>query len=450
MSVMRAGSIFYVASAVFLICSDLALLNPALNPSLNPSVLAQSTAQEKPKLKDFGSSLKRLKWYPKKQATVEIRQKRETRRDSDEVQEGDVVRVNASLVVSDVLVLDGRGRAVEGLQRDDFIVSEDNQGQQITTFSPGDDSAVPRSIVLIIDYSGSQRPYIKTSVAAAVTLVDQLGSRDRMAIVTDDVSLLSEFTNDKAKLKEKLHSLEKRATGKPARYGHSAQYSALMATLRELFDDEDLRPIVIFQTDGDEIFLLRQMLFKQPILGMFTPCQPREDLEEMLKELEAHRKDFGISDVYAAAEKSRATIYTVIPGRRLIGLPQGEQVKQFRSEMEDHIAAFNLRGEIASCPRKMPEATLWELTEQYLRQQTALAQVAPPTGGWTAFLEKPDQAAQVYGRVLSDINRRYVIGYQPINKERDGKRRKVSVEVKDHPEYTVWGRKSYYAPSPEE
>src|SRR5687767_14423002 len=116
---MRVGSMTCLAIAVFAL--------------LTPSVLAQSATQEKPKLKDFGSSLKRLKWDPKKQVTVETRQKCETKRDSDEVGEGDVVRVNTSLVVSDLLVLDGMGQAVEGLQRNDFIVSEDNQPQEITT-----------------------------------------------------------------------------------------------------------------------------------------------------------------------------------------------------------------------------------------------------------------------------------------------------------------------------
>jgi hypothetical protein len=81
-----------------------------------------------------------------------------------------------------------------------------------------------------------------------------------------------------------------------------------------------------------------------------------------------------------------------------------------------------------------------------LWQQTALGGVTAVSGGWTDFLEEPGQAAGVYGRILSDINRRYVIGYQPTNKERDGKLRRVRIEVRGHPEYVVWGRKSYYAP----
>jgi hypothetical protein len=38
-------------------------------------------------------------------------------------------------------------------------------------------------------------------------------------------------------------------------FGRSSQFSALMATVREMFTEEDIRPVVIFQTDGDELFL---------------------------------------------------------------------------------------------------------------------------------------------------------------------------------------------------
>ena len=74
--------------------------------------------------------------------------------------------------------------------------------------------------------------------------------------------------------------------------------------------------------------------------------------------------------------------------------------------------------------------------------QEALAGVAPLSGGWTEFLEQPSQAQGIYSRILSDISQRYIVGYYPTNKERDGKRRKINFEVKGHPEYTILGRRS--------
>jgi hypothetical protein len=70
------------------------------------------------------------------------------------------------------------------------------------------------------------------------------------------------------------------------------------------------------------------------------------------------------------------------------------------------------------------------------------------TGGWAVFLEEPAQAASIYERIFSDVNRRYVVGLYPTDKERDGGRRTVSIEVRGHPEYTVCGRKACYALGP--
>src|SRR6185369_8924799 len=113
----------------------------------------------------------------------------------------DTVRVETSLVVNDVLVLDIKGQPVNGLTAKDFEVTEDGTPQQVGMLSLGNNATVPRSIVLIIDYGCSQLPFLKASVAAAKTLIEKLKSSDHIAIVTDDVDLLIGFTNDKKKLK---------------------------------------------------------------------------------------------------------------------------------------------------------------------------------------------------------------------------------------------------------
>ena len=79
--------------------------------------------------------------------------------------------------------------------------------------------------------------------------------------------------------------------------------------------------------------------------------------------------------------------------------------------------------------------------------QAALSGMAALTGGWTEFLERPEQAEGIYARIFTDINQRYIVGYYPTNKERDGKRRKIEFAVKGYPEYQIYGRRSYFAPS---
>src|SRR5687768_18512663 len=109
--------------------------------------LALAQTGEKPKLKDFGSSLKKLKWDPQNNSTTETR----TRSDDDEV-----ITIETSLVVSEILVLDKQGRPVQGLKESDFLISEEGTPQHVGHFLLGDNRSLPRSIVLIIDYSSSQ------------------------------------------------------------------------------------------------------------------------------------------------------------------------------------------------------------------------------------------------------------------------------------------------------
>ena len=339
------------------------------------------------------------------------------------------MRVDTDLVVCPVLVVDAQGRIVTGLTREDFIVKEDDKTQEIGSFSLGDSKDVPRSIVLVIDYGGSQVPYIKTSIEAAKTLVDKLNPRDRMAIVTDDVKLLVDFTSDKELLKQQLDGLKTKALS--GLIGLSEQYDALMATLNELFNREDVRPIIIFQTDGDELGSLKG---GEP-LSLFS--LPRK---------------FSYQDILTATETSRVTIYSVISGVQFAGAPQDEMVKRARADWENRqkatgffIAAKNLPTPSIVVNDDPGDDFYKNYAAQWQRRQLALVGIAKYTGAWAEFLERPDQADEIYTRVLTDIDRRYIVGYYPTNRARDGPRRKVKIEVRNHPEYLVWGQRSYFA-----
>jgi len=112
----------------------------------------------------FGSSLKRPKVTttngPNKDAKNELSE--------------EIIRVDTSLVLLDVLVTDASGKPITGLRKDDLIITEDDRPQEISFFALGDDAQrLPRSIVLIFDRSDSELAYIEHSVEAAKKLVDQ-------------------------------------------------------------------------------------------------------------------------------------------------------------------------------------------------------------------------------------------------------------------------------------
>jgi VWFA-related protein len=421
---------------------------------------AQSQQREKPKLKDFGSSLKKLKWDAQKNETVTTQQ---ASRDDE-----DVITIETSLVTSDVLVTDKQGRPVRDLKATDFLVSEDGVPQQIGHFVLGDNVNLSRSIVLIIDYSRSQFPYIADSIEAAGVLVDQLGPKDRMAIVTDDVDLLVDFTNDKRELKRGLESLLERnrgaksflgVGGKRPRFGRSAQFSALMATLNEAFDEEDQNPVIVFQTDGDELEFLRNSVIVHEVPSGLPPEILREVQEEVEQKRRLQRSlmtEFSLDDVYRAAERSRATIYSIIPRTRLLDLTQDEQIKRLAAEDSRSVATWSeassekMRNSFKVLEeqrrKRLTPEILQARIDQELKIQRSLVDLAKMSGGWAEFLETKSQTATIYNRILADLNLRYIIGYYPSNKTHDGKKRQITVEVKGHPEYIISSRKSYYAP----
>ena len=415
------------------------LFKPKLNTDISPEMLqlkmpehraiaplpSSSTASSHSILPSLTAA--RQKFVSSLALSANERARRSEKRASDE---DDVVRVDTDMVVAAVLVLDGQGRIVPGLSKEDFIVKEDNSLQEVASVSLGDSKDVPRSIALVIDYSGSQLPYIQTSIDAAKMLVDKLNPKDRMAVVTDDVNLLVDFTSDKELLKRRLESLKESALS--GAVGTSDQYDALLATMTELFSAEDARPIVIFQTDGDQLESLKGGS-PQPYNSFSLP------------------RKFGLEDILTASERSRVAVYSVISGVRFFGVPQSDLLKRAETDLRNREKASlqlqrglnnssNFEGSL-----KLPDEVLQRQANVWVRRHTALAALAKFTGAWTEFLEEPRQADEIYHRILTDIDRRYVIGYYPTNRARDGKRRKVHIEIRNHPEYVVWGQKTYFA-----
>lgn len=342
----------------------------------------------------------------------------------------ETVRIDTTLVINDVRVLDKRGDVVSGLRASDFTISEDDSPQEISIFSlGGDQDGIPKSIILIIDYSFSQLPYIETSIDAAKFLVDKLNPRDRMAIVSDDVMLLTNFTTDRSLLKEKLENLKRSALS--GKVGKSKQYCALMASIKELFREGDLRPIIIFQTDGDELMRLKRA-GADPRLGM----------------VETDNIGFSYKDVLAAAEGVGAVVYSVIPGTKYIGKSSDETEKSSREEiMGARQASAKIRNEKFE-PDKMKVLPTFirQWSNARKRDQLAIAEVASVTGGWAEHLETPEQADAVYSRILAGMNSRYVIGYYPSNQARDGSQRSIKIKIRGSRGYTIWGRQTYIAP----
>lgn len=148
---------------------------------------------------------------------------------------------------------------------------------------------------------------------------------------------------------------------------------------------------------------------------------------------------FGFGEVREAIEKSRATIYSIIPGVRFFGLSKKEQLEQAKITLTESSKFFGWKN-LSETIKVYQHAE----AERRTARQAAMFKIAELSGGFAEFLERPEDAETVYSNIFTVINNRYVIGYYPTNQKRDGKRREVKIEVRGHPEYIVTGRKAYF------
>ena len=388
--------------------------------------------QEPKKLPDrrrpFGESLKRFEKKP----DLKTAKPKPTLGGDD-----DIIRIETNMVVTDALVVNSKGNAIVGLGKEDFIITEDGVVQEMELFSDGVTAKIPRSIVFIVEV-GVIPSMADKSLQAAKTLVDRLDGNDRMAIVNTNTQLVQDFTSDKKLLKSTLEKLKSEAMG--GRHN----YSSLLASLFELFGAGDIRPIIVNQAYGDELSQLKPMwevnraACKRKIRGM---CE----------------RNYAFSDVVDAAERSRATIYTVVPGPQFVGLSKEQQITRahlylngYWDEIGNKYRNWDVIAQNANQLERKKQDYIREWTDveifSHVETQKALIKITGMSGGVTNFLEKPEDAEDIYGSIFRMIENRYTIGYYPKNETRDGKRRTVKIEVKGHPDYVVMGRKTYFAP----
>jgi len=121
----------------------------------------------------------------------------------DDVGEGDVVRVDTTLISIPVSVMDRDGKYIPNLRQKDFRIWEDGSEQQVAYFAS---TEKPFTVVLMIDTSGSTVLKLERIQDAAIAFVEQLRAHDLVMVVSfsDKIKVLSRPTNDRAVLRSAI------------------------------------------------------------------------------------------------------------------------------------------------------------------------------------------------------------------------------------------------------
>jgi VWFA-related protein len=159
----------------------------------------------------------------------------------EDVDEGDVVRVETTLISIPVSVMDRDGKYIPDLGKEDFRIWEDGAEQQVAYFAS---TEKPFTVVLMIDTSGSTRFKLQEIQNAAIAFVEQLRPDDRVMVVSfnDKIKVLSHATNDRNVLRQAILRTE-RGSG-------TRLFDAVDQVInKELIRVEGRKAIVLF-TDG--------------------------------------------------------------------------------------------------------------------------------------------------------------------------------------------------------
>jgi len=152
--------------------------------------------------------------------------------------------VGAEYVLLPVVVLDRKGRFVDGLQKKDFRVRVETTPVAVDTFER--DDGAPVSMAFLVDTSGSMEIAGKLGNArrAIRSIIEARQPGDDFALFTfaeGEVRMVADFSNDSRKI---LRGLDELSAG-----GQTALFDAVAATPRLLKGKNAKRAILLF-TDG--------------------------------------------------------------------------------------------------------------------------------------------------------------------------------------------------------
>lgn len=110
-----------------------------------------------------------------------------------ELEEGDVVRVESNLVTVPASIMDRDGRYITDLRKADFQIFEDGVEQEIAYFAPVEQ---PFTILFLLDLSGSMSDRLTDLENAVTAFLGQLRADDRLGAVAfaDTSWVLVRFT----------------------------------------------------------------------------------------------------------------------------------------------------------------------------------------------------------------------------------------------------------------
>jgi len=363
------------------------------------------------------------------------------------------MQVTSELVLVNVVVRDKKGNLVRDLKKDDFTLLEDGKRQAISTFDfenvdelatagaaeatvsgaapdgallrPADNPAAlnardRRLMLLFFDFSGMDPEQIERSVDAAKKFVQtRMQPADMIALVSlaTNMRIDLDFTDDKTKV---LRALTAYTSGQGQGFDNGVTGSSEgTAETSGAFTADD--------TDYNTFNADRKLLALQAIMQTLGKISQKKAIIYFSNGISQNGVDnlSALRSATAAAVKANVSIYPV-DIRGLEAFPPGGEAQNASLHGQ---SAYN------------GAAVLNDLNSNAASQDT-LSTLASDTGG-KAFFDSNDFGA-VFTQVQKDSSAYYVLGFTSTNVLKDGKFRRLKVQL-NRPDLKLDYRSGYYA-----
>ena len=352
----------------------------------------------------------------------------------EEVGEGDIVRVNTTLVSIPVSVTDRDGKYIPNLRKEDFRIWEDGVEQQVAYFAS---TEKPFTVALVIDTSGSTREKLVDIQDAAMAFIDQLRADDRVMVISfdDKIRLLTQATSDRNLLRR---AVEEVRPGSGTRL-----YDAVDQVINQYFRNIEGRKAMVLFTDGVDT--------TSKHASYQSTVAEAEELDALIYPIEFDT----YQDLMGGWPGSRRGGRGSRGGGNYPGgggnypggggnYPNGRSSGSVLGDILGGI--FGGGGGYPGGGRGgrgggWPGAGSGGSREEYERGDRYLNDLARVTG---ARLYNADNAnlSVAFQQVAEELRRQYSLGYYPKRSPQPGERRSIRVRV-DRPELAVRARDSY-------
>jgi VWFA-related protein len=342
------------------------------------------------------------------------------------------LKVDVALVNVVATVTDEKGRYVEGLTKDDFILQEDGQNQTISHLTQSND--LPVSVGVTLDTSGSMERKISTATNAVERFIRTIHEDDDIFLLTfsDRPILRQDFTADRDRLAAALRRV---TVG-----GGTALYDALEESLTKIKSGLHDKKAILLITDGEDTS--SRLTYDEALLAV--------------RESELLVYCVGISPAsYTMSEDYPPTTPPTMPGPS--GGPSGRRNPPTRGGGGGIGIPFpNGLPFPFPIPGRRPYALELQRPQRpnvsinrdsvdmdILRgfADASGAKAWLLSGNWADG--RGNQVEQILDEIASELRNQYSIGYYPTHPLQDGKWHRIAIKTKNS-RYFVRARKEYF------